>query len=853
MNEKEQQLSFEKGITNVPSDALCSDNALADSRDLVYDNGEHKVIQRPVVHLDRYVGCHEMPNFLYIHKTSIDVYIGYFESSKQITFGYRDTEYPNFYVHFGHFIDFRYNSSTQITSIGKTIIISNDEGMHYFLWDVDQDIYKYLGDRIPEPQITFYLKQEGAREGVINSGDASHVFSDGQIIKNKQADFNDFVIGLYSKNKKSVSTNKKFCLPFFARVAVKMYDGSYTLITNPVLLFPSVSMNTYMHIKKSELSEDVDSHMRTSCIALYITQETDYTDFKDIVSNVTVFISRGVDVYDTSMDQNPIVLSKNDIVRDGVYRGRLSDISEYHTETVRAFNIEELEDWYKVLRKRESSEIARDLKSISVFYKLADIGCYPIADKPAADYFDTHYLENLTTQEILDHDDYYSRCALSPNFLFSYNSRLNIANVKRGMFEGYDFFMPYDNSSNGNYSFYVKIKTESGFVWVKHEKTTSQKQGGYFYYPDSRARKVIIYKDGTCILDEELTEHEGLNGAFFFKGLPGIDFINEETVTPTEDPTGQVSNNYKEILPNYIIQSEVNNPFVFFAEGYFKVGTGKILGMSTITQALSQGQFGQFPLLAFSDNGIWSLSVANTGYYDSIHPMSREVCNNAKSITQTDGAVFFASEKGLMMIIGNDVRCVSEQLNGKVDSFPSEYIGLAKYDFKTFLSKGCIAYDYRDSLLWILGGNASYSYIYSIKSGTFSMCSISPNTRIINNYPDTLIQLSDNTVVSLLERVDINKDEGEYGGKIVTRPMKFENALALKSLLQVRHITDMQGTLKLRIFASNNFKKWVELHSLGGMPWKYYRFAYTFEGLKATDRFAGSVVVTQERRTDKMR
>jgi len=106
----------------------------------------------------------------------------------------------------------------------------------------------------------------------------------------------------------------------------------------------------------------------------------------------------------------------------------------------------------------------------------------------------------------------------------------------------------------------------------------------------------------------------------------------------------------------------------------------------------------------------------------------------------------------------------------------------------------------------------------------------------------------------LLERPNINEDSStNYGGIIVTRPMKFENALALKSLLQVRHITDMQGTLKLRIFASNNFKKWVELHSLGGMPWKYYRFAYTFEGLKATDRFAGSVVVTQERRTDKIR
>ena len=75
----------------------------------------------------------------------------------------------------------------------------------------------------------------------------------------------------------------------------------------------------------------------------------------------------------------------------------------------------------------------------------------------------------------------------------------------------------------------------------------------------------------------------------------------------------------------------------------------------------------------------------------------------------------------------------------------------------------------------------------------------------------------------------------------------------MKSIMQVRHIADMEGTMTLRVFASNNLTSWAELHSLRGMPWKYYRFRYDFTGLKATDRFAGTVVVTQDRRANKMR
>jgi hypothetical protein len=330
--------------------------------------------------------------------------------------------------------------------------------------------------------------------------------------------------------------------------------------------------------------------------------------------------------------------------------------------------------------------------------------------------------------------------------------------------------------------------------------------------------------------------------------------MQEPSATTGTVPTVSVSP--KEQLPNYVITSEVNNPFVFRASGYTKVGTGKVIGLSTLTQALSQGQFGQYPLIIFSDSGIWAANLDDTGRFVAVHPMSREVCSYANTITQTDGSVFFASKKGLMVIMGSDVKCVSEQLSGKSTA-----------SFLTFINSSAsrIAYDYRDSLLWIFNGTSTACWVYAIKSGTFARYDFGTGrviSNVVNYYPDYLLQIS-TEAYSLLSRIDINSDTSTYAATIITRPMKLENALALKSIMQVRHILQFtpytvgnatqKGTMTLRIFASNNLDNWVELHSLRGTPWKYYRFRFDFSNMKATDRFAGTMLITQERRTNKLR
>lgn len=893
MNEKQQQLLFDKGITNVPSDALCSDNALAESIGLVYADGEHKVIQKPVKQMGYFVG-YTTHKILYIHKYNGEKrYIAWKRA------GHYSVEYSLVWCENedriltlgGTFSDVSVSEGSDglsVSSIGKTLIVSDVNGLHYYLWNTETHSYNALGD-IPDLKLSFYLRLESNNRNnrVSNSLSYDGILTDlganVKVVEKKQEDYNNLAIGLYSKNKLSIARKKGFCEPFFVRAALELYDGTYTFISQPVLMFPAITKNTYF-----QASGNKEFVAFTHYWQLYCNQQTDYTKFSDIIKDVVLFVSDGVPIYDLTIDQTPVYYPNNPNV--GGLQPLVADAIGYDEQYSRQnFYIPtRLSVVYDGLSHRSEQEIIDDITSNSVFYKLCSLGRKSIMHVNTASKIHTYTLENLTTQEQLEYDDYYSRCTLNPSFIYSYNSRLNIANTTRGFFNGYSTFLPYytyninHEKVNSDYEFYVTIKTDNGSVTVKKTANTAEKQGLYFYYPDSRATRVVIKKNNTWIFDQDLKEHPGLNGAYYFGGLPTQNYSDDNTITfSAARPEPVVTEDPKEMLANYIIQSEVNNPLVFKAEGYFRVGTGKIMAMSSTTQALSEGQFGQFPLLVFSESGVWALTVADTGYYNSIHPISREVCNNPKSVTQTDGAVFFVSKKGLMVIVGSQVKCVSEQLSGKTKT---NALLTDEISFNEFLQDAFIAYDYRDSLLWIFNTTVITSYqqpyIYSIKSGTFGrvtddLFDTFLVTNAVNDYPDYLLSAGV-FFYSLMDRPDINADgtmvnnafvPNTYSASLFTRPLKLENALALKSILQVKHITDFtpysvtnngvtttqQGSLTLRIFASNNLKDWFEVTSLHGTPWKYYRFRYDFANLRATDRFAGTMLITQERRTNKLR
>ena len=112
-----------------------------------------------------------------------------------------------------------------------------------------------------------------------------------------------------------------------------------------------------------------------------------------------------------------------------------------------------------------------------------------------------------------------------------------------------------------------------------------------------------------------------------------------------------------------------NNPFYHPAINSYRIGSGKILGMSTNVTALSQGQFGQFPIFCFTTDGIWTMNIGSgETLINTITPLSRHVCNNPESITPIDGGTAFTTTKGLFIISGTEVIEISDLAEGKHNS-----------------------------------------------------------------------------------------------------------------------------------------------------------------------------------------
>lgn len=876
METRQNTNDFAKGMTNIPSDNICPDDSVAAEWNMIFRNGEHCPIQAPV---NPFEGQNETNRkymqLIYIHNyNDVKRCIFYDENSQYIYWAFfNDIKQPAALID-----SFEVNREDVIgiTSIGNTLIISlSTEGhssLHYFLWKPELSNntgnYKFIGTRLPSPNFDFLLhrnlksaEDEFYLKTELNVNDNFEFYYIGgnnqtwtiRPKTGKEEDMKSFLIGTYSKLKVEAAQKNRFTLPFFIRYAIKLFDGSYTNISIPILMLPSFTRNVAFSNREDKLE----------CIiyiaSLLFKQTVDLSEWIDIIKNITIFITKPIENNDTTVieeentnapDGVSAVESPNESSHDGYYvfnSGRPA--SNYTTFT--GYNCRTS---FKSLTK-EQIEIA--VSTESVFYKLCDISLDAMTEYTTIDkYMRPHDLENITTAEQLDHDDYYSNCDIFSDNLFMYNKRLHLSGIKRGYYKGASLFCPLNLNKqqtpiNANYITCVYIKTQDGERIVKNTFVTQDYLGFYFFYPDTRAYKVdIFHVSGSLILRRhslQLKKHSLLNGAYY------LDYSSSWSITDTSTDIPE-ENIKPEQLQNEVWVSEVNNPFVFNASGVNTVGNGSIIGIISNTQALSQGQFGQFPLFCFTTDGVWTLQTSSEGTYSSAHPISREICNNKDSITATDNLVFFSSEKGLMMINGSEVSCVSSQLSGKTyvpTPHEAQLYSMANIEpvsFVDFIKKCKIAYDYRDNLLWIVNTDYKHCFLLSIESGAYAITTfIGYPVNVINDYPDTLIEVDygqtgpEYMTFSLINRPNINDDERRISSFIISRPMKIGDQNSLKTPTMIRYIgnNNQKAVLKMRLFASDDLVNWVRINSLRGRGFKYYKYNFIFEDLLPTDTFSG--------------
>lgn len=515
------------------------------------------------------------------------------------------------------------------------------------------------------------------------------------------------------------------------------------------------------------------------------------------------------------------------------------------------------------------------LENVQNFYFLKSISINELSTSERKDIVvNKEYLQSLTTRETMT-DDYLSHDRITAKYSQTYNGRINLSGIRRELFQGFMAGSMFSYANNSEASWELKkdgkvlldfgsldyrdisIQTmieEGGERYLVNSYVSSHlapfvssmytngdfaptSWGCYVFYPNTHATMMRIHA-GIDTYEVKLKPHDFLNGAY---GVIDYELIRKQNTTHTEPPT-KLENIID--VPNKIYTSEINNPFFFPVTGINTIGTGRILGIATAAKALSEGQFGQFPLYAFTDEGVWALEVNSTGGYSAKQPITRDVCLSSKSITQIDSAVLFTTDRGIMLLQGSQAMCISDVLNGenavpitvlpKIDKI-LEHADLSKgtlriLPFMDFVRDCRMIYDYEHQRIIAYNTskeyNCNYAYIFSLKSKQWGMMqsNIADN---VNSYPDALAVLNDGSLVNFSDETD-----EVYKSIVVSRPIKLDAYDIHKSVdTIIQRGVFKKGHVKSILYASNDLYNWVPvwssidhyLRGFRGTPYKYIR------------------------------
>lgn len=495
-------------------------------------------------------------------------------------------------------------------------------------------------------------------------------------------------------------------------------------------------------------------------------------------------------------------------------------------------------------------------------------------------------LDTLEQQEALA-DNGQSRSSVIPGIKpVNYNTRLSVVVGRYGLpvTSNMEYFVspPWKESTAlGDFtkedstkeqtrkiiSAWIRALVNSQTIYSKIPAGNSAYADGLrqFYYPDYNATQLILLVANTSseisynysVMVYNLKKHKLLNGAYLFDDFKVVqpsatkNYNTREDANKDADIKNAMSGKTGASYGNMVRVSNVANPFYFNEVNQVTLPTGTISGLSTTAKALSQGQFGAFPLYCFSDNGIWALEVSDTGTYSAKQPVSRAVCTNPDSITQTEGSVLFVTKRGLMALDGSNVTCVSEILSGhNYTSALSKLYEVKKLaglqdvpnpdtHIEEWLQDARLLYDDKRQMIYAFNGENVLGYVYSISDQAWGMM-VHDLAHPLSCYTDALavtregeegkrklVNMSDHTMCGAAPKA-----------VLVTRPLTFGSADAYKSIeaLTLRGVLDKDDA-KLVIWASNDLKHWAVVASSqtswyrgkSGTPYKYYRIGIVLD------------------------
>lgn len=707
------------------------------------------------------------------------------------------------------------------------------------------------------------------------------------------------------------ATNKdKFIYPFFIRYALRLSDGSHARISEPILMIPNSGYAPFISFNEGDNKLYLYAFIADlQCLFLNSIEEK----WKDIISGVDVFVSEQVYPYNQGANFDAsknlfsyaLIRKQNNINQvKGTSYGYVDLPDEYYNHyygrakqdlydvAKDVFNFGDFNvrvNW-QIIKIAPVENTREKLENVSQFYLAHSFDFDEIkkgVDENALEDYTTIKLKEGTLSSLVVRqplsDDQLSNCTFLNAHLTTYNQRLhlfdyNLQHAKptvpsrqNGQIYRYD-------SYGELYKLQVFIRTAQGERIVECDAN----EGDYnfstdttwFFYPHNGAYRAVLYFKGTDnktnIASLNLKQHPILNGAYWMADT--ID--GSMTITSVVDSDNAVCAQVNDIshYPNAVLQSNVATPFLFPSSLMTSLGVQKISALSSAAKALSQGQFGQFPLYAFTSEGVWALEVSSTGTYTAKQPITRDVCRNPNAVTQLDSAVIFPTDRGIMLLSGSQVQCISEAINSeypfdvrKLPGFeklhnmlnhkPSTDKCLPTLPFSEFLKQCQMLYDYVHQRIIVYAPNITYAYVLSLKTKQWGMM-FSNITSHLNAYPEALAVDANNNVLNFsVQNAEAVKC------LYVTRPLKLESANVLKTIdTLIQRGMFSKGNVSTVLYGSRDLQNWYlvwsskdhYLKGFRGSPYKFFRIAGV-ASISPDENIFGASVSFAPRQTNKIR
>ena len=955
---KTANIKFNGGIIHTPSDVSPVDGDLNECINLVSSDGELKPIEMPVkTNITDYEGGEVLAA---VHNVNNSRYFVFCKNTS--SHGHVAIKNSNDGVEFSHRISKERIKWVEI--VGNTLVIGTDKSTHYAIYK--NSAYKWLGDVLPRPVFDCYMDsgevekvseptvysydsdEESEIEGVyVMSGQGGwRMMTPATDNVNTKRNIANNIKSKYAALSGKIKRDNKFIYPFFIRYATRLYDGSYINHSAPLLMVPStkvspiatlldpMSSGILLYLCNIALACDA-AELRFKFVGYhdeYNSTIDDISDWGDIIKGVDLFMSSqfqssDVNYYDDA-DNLPAnverywngILGRPSIdLGFGYFKDAKIELSTLVPD------LENIFDAFSI--GMPSKSITQMISDNSIFYMakqydLDELDNWGGRYRNYHDEVDHGYLESLETKRILP-DEYLSRSKKTADSHYTYNQRILLGGLSA---EAPLWYPILDTVIDEEYSLTVEMCFEIEkmdnriHIWCGANNLSKYRFGHFIYYPDVDCKKAIIkmtYVDNTwrqttvTYYELPMKQHNGLNGAFAL--MPNLESLYENMIgrpyAGQQIPQQSSDRYYK--LSNNLIMSQVSNPFVFNAENMIEVGTGNIIGIHANAVPMSDGQFGQYPLIVFTTQGVHAVGIANDGKFAGVAPVSSAdtLIDSARlgqpNVISDGQSLYFITKRGLMEMRGMQVRCVSEVLNGRtwdsrgykncvtLSEGNIQYNNIVTMlknsitDRKTFnqtVNDGdaFLAFDYKHNRIIVTDTERQAHWFYSIADKKWGklvfnddyQCDDTNFLNIANipavrggkimagrkvvaavfNWNESYIQTEEGEVWDLMGAPDENDDIYYKYGFIASRPIRLgsDDYKSITKILHRQHITSQNKYRGMRLYGSTDGMTFYEINSERGASYKYF-VVLLYTCMKANERYSYMSVEFEERFQNKLR